>query len=70
MAYYGNNIANPSPVATPVDCQVRCQQNDECKYWTYGHNHGNAWFAGKCFIKNARSNVQQNSAFTSGPKNC
>ena len=68
--YSGNDIATHSPVATPEDCQVLCQHNDKCKYWTYGHITEEFWYAGHCFLKNDKSNVGQKAALTSGPRNC
>ena len=69
--YKGNDIAKYTSVATPEDCQVKCQHNDKCKYWTYGHITENQyWYAGHCFLKNAKSNLGPKAALTSGPRNC
>ena len=57
-------------VATPEACQVLCQMNAECKYWTYGHIDYPDWYAGYWFLKNAKSNIQSKKGLTSGPRNC
>ena len=66
----GYDIAIHKSVATPEDCQVLCQHNDQCKYWTYGHITEDVWYAGKCHLKNDKSNVGPKAALTSGPRNC
>merc|ERR1711981_373565 len=68
--YPGNDIAEHNSVATPEDCQVLCQHNDQCKYWTYGYITEDVWYAGKCFLKNVKSNVGAKAALSSGPRNC
>ena len=68
--YPGNDIAEHNSVATPEDCQVLCQHNDQCIYWTYGYINEDVWYAGKCFLKNVKSNVGPKAALTSGPRNC
>ena len=57
-------------VWTAADCQILCQQNSECQYWTYQ-------YPALCYLKRGKSGVIarvtgafHNFPLTSGPKYC
>ena len=57
-------------MATAEDCQIICQQTDQCRYWTHGHPGENYVYSGKCFMKYTKGNVGPLIAVTSGARNC
>ena len=50
-------------VTDPVDCQTKCQDNDECFYWTVSQ-----WGCG--LDKTMASTYDELVGYTSGPKIC
>ena len=68
--FLGHDLGSVPSVATAEDCQVICQQNAECRYWTYGHSGENYPYSGHCFLKYTKANVGTLVAVTSGAKNC
>ena len=65
--YYGNDIGLTPGVATAENCQVKCQQNDQCLFWTYCTLD---WCKENCFLKSGKSNVEPSSSSISGPRYC
>ena len=64
--YWGSDIRR-DVVNNWLECQKRCQNMDECAYWTYDTN-GNA-----CYLKYAAAgnNIREaGSHTTTGPKYC
>ena len=59
--YFGFDIAATAS-ASADDCQKICQQNDQCKYWTF--------IGGMCHLKNVQTNIGPLTGATSGPKDC
>ena len=49
----------------PEECQVKCQQDDLCIYWTYAAS-------GTCYLKKATApqGGKYHSTAVAGPKNC
>ena len=59
--YSGSDIA-ASASTSNEDCQIICQQNDQCKYWTL--------YGGMCHSKKAKTNIGPLAGANSGPKDC
>ena len=65
--FYGNSIIVVSGV-NPTTCQQECQQNEECKFWTYDTASNGLGL--NCWLKSKDDFKVQNSERTSGPKYC
>ena len=63
--YYGADVENLFDVESPEDCQLECQADHRCEYWTFGYI-----VALTCILKSAKLQVSQNDIYTSGPKYC
>ena len=54
-----------------LECQEKCQENDLCRFWTWGTaSHPNINVSNICYLKNIKNNVTENNFTISGPKNC
>ena len=65
--FYGSSIKVVS-VSNPTTCQQECQQNKECKFWTYDTSSNGIGL--NCWLKNKDDFKLQKSERTSGPKYC
>ena len=67
--YAGGDIEHFFDIQNPEDCQVECQSDPRCEYWSYAHyDHANP--AKTCYFKSSKGQVIQNNILTSGPKYC
>ena len=67
----GNHFKVHLDIAHAEDCQLLCQQDPNCKYWTYGEESWHkSWLRRRCWLKNVKENVEPYVGVTSGPKNC
>ena len=59
----GSGITN---IEGPKECQVKCQENEDCEIWTYNHENK------KCFLKSESvfKNGNWLAIASSGPKYC
>ena len=53
-------------VATAEDCQLKCQEDAECKYWSWNKNREKQY----CIGKNSQGEKRISASFVSGPKHC
>ena len=60
--YYGNPVYVAFNEVSENECYFKCQENDECNYWTY--------YDQRCHLKSKRENVQRLAGAVSGPKFC
>ena len=52
-------------------CQEKCQENDLCKFWTWGTaTHPNISISNICYLKSKKNKVEKNHFTISGPKYC
>ena len=65
--YYGADVDNLFDVESPEDCQLECQADIRCEYWTYWKD---SHPPKTCILKSAKLQVNQNDWLTSGPKYC
>ena len=65
----GNHFKVHLDIAHAEDCQLLCQQDPNCKYWTYGEA---SWQQPRrCWLKTVKGIVVPGVVgVTSGPKNC
>ena len=64
--YPGNDITHfTNGVIGEKSCQLKCQENDQCSFWTYDVNYQNCW------LKNGKSRLRvPPNPCISGPKFC
>ena len=65
--FYGNSVKIVSG-SNPTTCQQECQQNQNCKFWTYDTSSNGIGL--NCWLKNKDDFKLQKSERTSGPKYC
>ena len=53
-------------VENPTACQVLCQKDNKCKFWTFGLTE----HKGNCWLKTSASGRKKHPGLISGPKNC
>ena len=53
-------------VATAKECQLICQEDPDCKYWSWNQNIKKQ----HCIGKTSQGGIQISASFISGPKNC
>jgi len=65
--YVGNDVKEGYNISTSSaeDCQWRCQENDQCQFWTWDRTWKNA-----CWLKTAMTETKFNYEVLSGPKYC
>ena len=51
-----------------MTCQLECQQNEKCKFWTYDTTSRGPGL--NCWLKTNGDYKKQNTARISGPKYC
>ena len=59
--YWTNNAAA---------CQIKCQKENNCKFWTYGYDHAATVHGGKCFLKRQLVDRVPVKGLISGRRNC
>ena len=62
--YFGNDIGSAGKVDNAESCQLKCQEVENCKYWTWVSSNGDCW------LKHKKENVKSKPANKSGPKFC
>ena len=64
--YPGNDVTHfTHGVVGEKACQLKCQENDQCSFWTYDVNYQNCW------LKNGKSKLRvPPNPCISGPKFC
>ncbi len=68
-AYFGNNhlIGHENMKKSARECQLSCEETEECNYWTWGKGRPE----GPCYLKTKRENVRGNlTSYVSGSKKC
>ena len=50
-------------ITDAASCQIECQKEDECHYWTWKSN-------GNCWLKHSKTSENSGGGKTSGPKFC
>lgn len=70
--YYGNDIKKGElRVKSVKGCQLECQNNDECKYFSYEKNKNNSNKKNKCWLKTKKTDdIRKDNKRISGPKYC
>ena len=53
-------------VATAKDCQLKCKEDPDCKYWSWNKNREKQHCIGKTF----QGVKEIPASFVSGPKHC
>ena len=62
--YKGNDISSLDLILSEEQCQFKCQEIDNCKYWRhYPPTQG-------CWLKTKKENIKEESGGSSGPKFC
>ena len=65
--YYGYDIDWVS-ASNPLNCQLKCQFNEKCKFWTYNTASGGNGL--NCWLKSNGDYIVPNFERASGPKYC
>jgi hypothetical protein len=65
--YTGDDIATTS-AESALDCQMQCEKNPKCQFWTWGKPSGSD--VKKCFLKDHIKERKENDDTTSGTKDC
>ena len=70
--YEGDDLANQpiKDIANAHDCQVKCVNTQECKYFTYMDASMDDERAGSCWLKDGQGEIKSYTGLTSGPKYC
>ena len=70
--YEGDDLANQpiKDIANAHDCQVKCVNTQECKYFTYMDTSMDHEWAGNCWLKDGQGEIKSFTGLTSGPKYC
>ena len=63
--FYGNDLKKFKPVPNAKDCQLKCQQTEGCKFWSYKPVEGK-----DCWLKTNNNFKEDKSNRISGPKYC
>ena len=63
---YSHNDWHIPNVENPTHCQTLCQENRQCKFWTFGLTE----HKGHCWLKTSASGRKKHPGLISGPKNC
>lgn len=61
--YNGTDIQTLNDTETPENCQMSCQDNDDCKFWSWENTK-------ICYLKEEQGVLETDQSFISGPKNC
>ena len=62
--YFGNDIGGAGKVDSAESCQLKCQEIENCKYWTWDSSSEGCW------LKHKKSNVGPKPGVHSGSKFC
>jgi len=66
-----NNIEKANTPSGPGECAIKCFQNPDCQFWSYGGYPGSpSEPLHTCFLKRNQTGVEINSAWQSGNKAC
>ena len=66
IAYLGNDAGGifDQSILSPPSCQLACQKDDQCQFWTYNSS------TKKCNFKHSNKSQGEKASDTSGPKYC
>ena len=64
LAYMGDNLDSPEGGLTAEQCQQKCADNADCKFYSYSYPFQ------RCYIKNGKGNPTPLDGYFSASKNC
>jgi len=70
VGYPHNDIGSPTQADSPEDCQIDCQNSNECQFWTYNPSSVTKSKQPECYLKTSKGSPESRTGVTSGPKYC